>query len=90
MVSGDWITLLEHVVAITSCFDTADFASEMKLTKLPLIHCFEQVENILYLSLLYNLFKLITTSGEIYQCLRCNLHSSWTAVEWRNVFHKRG
>ena len=41
MVSGDCTVLFEHVVAVrTSCLDT-DFASQIKFTKLPLIHCFE-------------------------------------------------
>ena len=40
MVSVHCTTLLEHVTIMsTSCFDT-DFVSQIKLTKLPLIHCF--------------------------------------------------
>ena len=40
MVSVHWTISLGHITIIrTSCFDT-DFASQMKLTKLPLIHCF--------------------------------------------------
>ena len=40
MVSGDCTFLLEHVIIIRrSCFDT-DFVVQIKLTKLPLIHCF--------------------------------------------------
>ena len=41
VVSVHCITLLDHVIKMrASCFDT-DFASQMKLTKLPLIHCFD-------------------------------------------------
>ena len=40
MVSGHRTTLLEHAITMrTSCFDN-HFASQMKLTELPLIHCF--------------------------------------------------
>ena len=40
MVLGDCPFLLEHIIIIRrSCFDT-DFAVQIKLTKLPLIHCF--------------------------------------------------
>ena len=40
-VSAHYTTLLEHVnIMRASCFNM-DFASQMKLTKLPFIHCFE-------------------------------------------------
>ena len=40
MVSGDCTSLFEQVILMRrSCFDT-DFVSLIKLTKLPLIHCF--------------------------------------------------
>ena len=40
MVSGDYTFLLQHVIKMRrSCFDT-DFVSQIKLAKLPLIHCF--------------------------------------------------
>ena len=40
MVSGDYTFLLQHVIIMRrSCFDT-DFVSQIKLAKLPLIHCF--------------------------------------------------
>ena len=41
MVSGHCSTLLERVIV---CFDT-DLASQIKLTKLPVIHCFEYSPN---------------------------------------------
>ena len=40
MVSGHCTILLEHVITMrTSCFDT-DFVLQVKMTSLPLIHCF--------------------------------------------------
>ena len=41
MVSGHYTTLHEYVIMRTFCFDT-DFASQMKLAKLPLVHCFNK------------------------------------------------
>ena len=42
MVLAYCIILLEHVIKMqASCFDT-DFVSQIKLTELPLIYCFDR------------------------------------------------
>ena len=40
MVSGHCTTLCAHVVSMRTSYFDIDFASQMKLTKFPLIHCF--------------------------------------------------
>ena len=40
MVSGHCITLTDHVISMRTSYFHIDFASQMKLTKFPLIHCF--------------------------------------------------
>ena len=41
MVSGHCTTLCEHVISMRTSYFDIDFASQMKFTKFPLIHCFE-------------------------------------------------
>ena len=38
--SGDCITLLDRVITVRTCCFDIDFVSQIKLNKLPLIHCF--------------------------------------------------
>ena len=40
MVSGHCTTLCEHVISMRTSYFDIDFASQMKLTKFPLNHCF--------------------------------------------------
>ena len=41
MVSGHCTTLCEHVISMRTSYFDIDFASQVDLNKLPLIHCFE-------------------------------------------------
>ena len=45
MVLDHCITLLEHVISVRTSYFDIDFASQVKLTKLPLIHCFVMSSN---------------------------------------------
>ena len=62
----------------TSCFDT-DFASQMKLTNLPLIHCFEfylglRIEDgVSELKDLFHAFWRFVKGNELLLKIECNL-----------------
>ena len=53
MVSGHCTTLCEHVISMRASYFDINFASQMKLTKFPLIHCFETAD---FKSMLWQFF----------------------------------
>ena len=75
VVSVHCITLLDHVIKMrASCFDT-DFASQMKLTTLSLIHCFD-IHYITFYYIIYNIICVTTTGfmlqgvlNPVYSCI---------------------
>ena len=81
MVSVHCTTLLRHVTTTrTSCFDT-DFISQMKLTTLPLIHCFVRK---------YALFgSQKTLLFELHLCIWINNYRRWLVINLEKVSKDR-
>ena len=79
MVSTHCTTLIGHVTTIRTCCFDADFASQMKLTKFPLIHCFEEILHLFlilhFLPLCLFISKFVELrDGKLTKSLHLNRH----------------